>query len=74
MAPIEGKADTAVATRIRSRRFDYRIFSTAVGRGHHPACGSHGADRAVHAILIVDAADKHGKAKVSLLHRYERRQ
>jgi hypothetical protein len=35
---------------------------------------SYGADRAEHAILIVDEADKHGKAKVSLLHRYERSQ
>jgi non-homologous end joining protein Ku len=32
------------------------------------------ADRAEHAIMIVDQADKHGKAKVSLLHRYERSQ
>ena len=29
---------------------------------------SYGADRAEHAVLIVDEADKHGKAKVSLLH------
>jgi hypothetical protein len=35
---------------------------------------SYGADRAEHAILIVTAADKHGKASVSLLHRYERGQ
>jgi hypothetical protein len=33
---------------------------------------SYGADRAEHAILIVDESDKHGKASVSLLHRYER--
>jgi len=33
-----------------------------------------GAERAEHAILIVDEADKHGKATVSLLHRYERGQ
>jgi hypothetical protein len=33
---------------------------------------SYGADWAEHAILIVEAADKHGKATVSLLHRYER--
>jgi hypothetical protein len=35
---------------------------------------SYGAGRAEHAILIVDEADKHGKASVSLLHRYERGQ
>jgi hypothetical protein len=33
---------------------------------------SYRADRAEHAVLIVDEADKHGKVKVSLLHRYER--
>jgi hypothetical protein len=33
---------------------------------------SYGAERAEHAILIVDDADKHGKASVSLLYRYER--
>jgi hypothetical protein len=33
---------------------------------------SFGADRAEHAILIVDVADKHGSAKVSLLHHYGR--
>jgi hypothetical protein len=31
-------------------------------------------DRAEHAALIVDEGDKHGLAKVSLLHRYERSQ
>jgi hypothetical protein len=35
---------------------------------------SYGADRAEHAILIVDEADKHGLARVSLLHRYDRSQ
>jgi len=35
---------------------------------------SHGADRAEQAILIVDQSDRHGKAKVSPLHRYERSQ
>jgi hypothetical protein len=35
---------------------------------------SYGANRAEHAVLIVDEADKHGKAKVSLLHRFERGQ
>ncbi len=35
---------------------------------------SNGADRAEHAVLIVDDADKHGKASVSLLHRYGRDQ
>jgi hypothetical protein len=35
---------------------------------------SYGADHAEHSILIVDAADKHGLAKVALLHRYERSQ
>ena len=33
---------------------------------------SYGADRAEHSVLVVDEADKHGKASVSLLHRYER--
>jgi hypothetical protein len=33
---------------------------------------SYGADQAEHAVLIVDEADKHGNASVSLLHRYER--
>jgi hypothetical protein len=32
------------------------------------------ANQSVHAILIVDESDKHGKATVSLLHRYERSQ
>jgi hypothetical protein len=32
------------------------------------------ADRSQHGLLVVDEADKHGKAKVSLLHRYERSQ
>ena len=35
---------------------------------------SYGADRAEHAVLIVTESDKHGLAKVSLLHRYERSQ
>jgi hypothetical protein len=35
---------------------------------------SYGADRAEHSVLVVDDADKHGLAKVSLLHRYERSQ
>jgi hypothetical protein len=35
---------------------------------------SYGADRAEHAVLIVDDSDKHGKAKIALLHRYERSQ
>jgi len=35
---------------------------------------SYGAERAEHAVLVVDEADKHGKARVSLLHRYERSQ
>ena len=34
---------------------------------------SFGAHRAEHAILIVDESDKHGKASVSLLHRYARK-
>jgi hypothetical protein len=33
---------------------------------------SYGADRAEHAILIVDDSDKHGLASVSLLHKFER--
>jgi hypothetical protein len=33
---------------------------------------SYGADQAEHSILIVTASDKHGLARVSLLHRYER--
>jgi hypothetical protein len=35
---------------------------------------SYGADRAEHSVLIVDDADKHGLAKVALLHRYDRGQ
>jgi hypothetical protein len=35
---------------------------------------SYGADRAEHAVLIVTESDKHGLAKVALLHRYERGQ
>jgi hypothetical protein len=33
---------------------------------------SYGADRAEHAVLIVTAADKHGKASVGLLHLYNK--
>jgi hypothetical protein len=33
---------------------------------------SFGADRAEHSILLVTESDKHGGAKVGLLHRYER--
>jgi hypothetical protein len=32
------------------------------------------ADVAIHGTLVVDSADKHGHATVSLLHRYERSQ
>jgi hypothetical protein len=32
------------------------------------------ADQATHGTLVVDDADKHGKASVSLLHRYDRGQ
>jgi hypothetical protein len=33
----------------------------------------HGADKAEHAMLLVTESNKHGLAKVALLHRYERK-
>jgi hypothetical protein len=56
-----GRGSTAGARSVRFKRDD-RIELIA-------SCY---ADRSDHATLVVDSADKYGKAKVSLLYRYER--
>ena len=58
---LAGECGTATARAVR-----------LPGRDTITLVASYGAERAEHAILIVDEADKHGKASVSLLHHFER--
>ena len=58
----------------RQRYFDTLTDVRLLNEDTISLVASYGADRAEQAILIVDQSDRHGKAKVSLLHRYERSQ
>ena len=55
----------------RQRYFDTLTDVRLLNEDTISLLASYGADRAEQAILIVDQSDRHGKAKVSLLHRYE---
>jgi len=68
--PVETLSRVIAGSDISIHSLMFRLLN----EGHISLVASYGADRAEQAILIVDQSDRHGKAKVSLLHRYERSQ